>query len=82
MHVLPEWHSKGGQLVALFPSRRGLLPSVRAFVDFLKEELPALVSQPCTPVRSVAPTPLREHNPATQAVLAAKLPSRLTTHRP
>lgn len=43
VQVLPGWHAKAGQLVALFPSRRGLLPSVRAFVDFMKEELPALV---------------------------------------
>jgi hypothetical protein len=28
----------------LFPTRRGLIPAVRALVDFLKEELPSLVN--------------------------------------
>jgi DNA-binding transcriptional LysR family regulator len=38
--VLPEWRPKAGNLVILFPSRRGLAPAVRAFVSFLKAELP------------------------------------------
>lgn len=42
--VLPEWRPKEGQLTLLFPTRRGLIPAVRALVDFLKEELPPLVS--------------------------------------
>jgi len=37
--VLPEWRPKPGQLVVLFPSRRGLAPAVRVFVEFLKAEL-------------------------------------------
>ncbi len=41
--VLPEWRPKEGQLVVLFPTRRGLIPSVRALVDFMKIELPPLV---------------------------------------
>jgi DNA-binding transcriptional LysR family regulator len=41
--VLPEWRPKAGQLVVLFPSRRGLALAVRAFVDFLKSELPGLI---------------------------------------
>jgi hypothetical protein len=28
----------------LFPTRRGMMPAVRALVDFLKEELPPLLS--------------------------------------
>jgi DNA-binding transcriptional LysR family regulator len=41
--VLPEWRPKAGRLAILFPSRRGLAPQVRAFVDFLKAELPDLL---------------------------------------
>lgn len=43
--VLPEWRPKAGHLVVLFPSRRGLAPAVRTFVDFLKIELPPLLTQ-------------------------------------
>jgi DNA-binding transcriptional LysR family regulator len=42
--VLPEWRPKAGHLVVLFPSRRGLAPAVRAFVDFLKSELPGALA--------------------------------------
>jgi DNA-binding transcriptional LysR family regulator len=42
--VLPGWRPKDGQLVVLFPTRRGLIPAVRALVDFLKVELPPLVN--------------------------------------
>ena len=36
--VLPGWAPQTGIIHALFPSRRGLLPSVRAFIDFLAAE--------------------------------------------
>ena len=42
--VLPDWRPRAGHLVVLFPSRRGLAPAVRAFVDFLKDELPAALA--------------------------------------
>ncbi|MEG6992346.1 LysR substrate-binding domain-containing protein, partial [Pseudomonas aeruginosa] len=35
VRVLPEWTPVEGMVVAMFPSRRGLLPSVRALIDFL-----------------------------------------------
>lgn len=35
--VIPGWEPRGGILHAVFPSRRGLLPSVRALLDFLDE---------------------------------------------
>lgn len=38
VHVLPYWRPKAGIVHAVFPSRRGLLPSVRALLDFLAEE--------------------------------------------
>jgi DNA-binding transcriptional LysR family regulator len=36
--VLPEWEPKSGIVHAVFPSRRGLLPAVRALIDFLAEQ--------------------------------------------
>jgi DNA-binding transcriptional LysR family regulator len=33
--VLPDWRPRSGVVHAVFPSRRGLLPSVRALLDFL-----------------------------------------------
>lgn len=33
--LIPEWIPKSGIIHAVFPSRRGLLPSVRALIDFL-----------------------------------------------
>lgn len=38
VHVLPDWRPPSGVVHAVFPSRRGLLPSVRALVDFLAHE--------------------------------------------
>lgn len=33
--VLPDWRPRAGVVHAVFPSRRGLLPSVRALIEFL-----------------------------------------------
>lgn len=41
VHVLPEWRPRAGIIHAVFPSRRGLLPSVRALLDFLARECAA-----------------------------------------
>ncbi len=41
VHVLPEWRPRSGIVHAVFPSRRGLLPSVRALLDFLARECSA-----------------------------------------
>lgn len=38
VHVLPDWRPRAGIVHAVFPSRRGLLPSVRALVDFFARE--------------------------------------------
>jgi len=40
--LLPEWAPKAGIIHALFPSRRGLLPSVRALLDFLADQYVAM----------------------------------------
>ncbi|MBL8668739.1 MAG: LysR family transcriptional regulator [Rhodospirillales bacterium] len=39
--VLPDWRPRAGIIHAVFPSRRGLLPAVRAFIDFLARECAA-----------------------------------------
>ena len=41
--VLPAWLAGDSTITALIPYRRGLLPSVRAFLDHLVAELPAVV---------------------------------------
>jgi DNA-binding transcriptional LysR family regulator len=37
--VLPEWSPRPGIVHAVFPSRRGLVPAVRRFLDFLGEHV-------------------------------------------
>jgi DNA-binding transcriptional LysR family regulator len=41
--VLPQWRLPQGIFHAVFASRRGMLPAVRVFIDFLAERVPALV---------------------------------------
>lgn len=41
--VLPAWTLPLGVFHLVFPTRRGLLPSVRAFIDFLAERMPRLL---------------------------------------
>jgi len=41
--VLPEWRLPQGIAHLVFASRRGLLPAVRVFIDFLAEKLPPLI---------------------------------------
>jgi DNA-binding transcriptional LysR family regulator len=42
VNLLPDWAPRSGIIHAAFPSRRGLLPSVRALLDFLADEYAAL----------------------------------------
>ena len=42
VHVLPQWMPRRDVVHAVFASRRGLLPSVRALVDYLAERFQAL----------------------------------------
>lgn len=44
--LLPGWAPRSGILHAAFPSRRGLLPSVRALLDFLVKEYAELGDRP------------------------------------
>ena len=41
--VLPGWNTPQGVLHVVFASRRGMLPAVRAFIDFLAERLPGMM---------------------------------------
>lgn len=41
--VMPEWLAGEAMITAVIPFRHGLLPSVRAFVDFLVAEVPKAV---------------------------------------
>ena len=43
VRVLPAWRSPQGIVHVVFPTRRGMLPAVRAFIDFLAERLPAML---------------------------------------
>ena len=40
VHLLPDWSPPQGVVHAVFPSRRGLSPAVRGFLDFLAESMP------------------------------------------
>lgn len=42
--VLPYWTAGRPQISLLMPSRQGLLPAVEALIDFLKQELPAVLA--------------------------------------
>lgn len=39
VRVLPHWKAPHGILHAVYPSRRGILPAVRVFIDYLVEHL-------------------------------------------
>lgn len=41
VNVAPGWQPRAGVVHAVFPSRRGVLPSVRALLDFLGKEFAA-----------------------------------------
>jgi DNA-binding transcriptional LysR family regulator len=43
--VLPQWRLPQGICHAVFASRRGLLPAVRVFIDFLAERMPPLLEE-------------------------------------
>jgi DNA-binding transcriptional LysR family regulator len=44
--VLPDYKLRVHQLHAVFPSRRGMLPTVRAFIDALAKEIPSISARP------------------------------------
>lgn len=38
IHILPEWSLSTASLYLIYPSKRGLIPAVRHFIDFVGEE--------------------------------------------
>jgi len=42
--VLPDWIADESTFSALLPHRRGLLPAIRTFVDYLARHLPKYVA--------------------------------------
>ena len=77
--VLPEWRLPQGVAHAVFASRRGMLPSVRAFIDFLAEKLPPLIEESSLDCRHCGkdgktartqPPPQRPEPPAAHATMA------------
>ncbi|MEG1735125.1 MAG: LysR substrate-binding domain-containing protein, partial [Comamonas sp.] len=40
VQLMPDWAPPPGIVHAVFPSRRGLAPAVRHFLDFLAETMP------------------------------------------
>lgn len=42
-HVLPGWTLGPASMTAVIPHRQGMLPSVRAFLDHLREEVPKIM---------------------------------------
>ena len=43
--VLPNWQLPQGIFHAVFASRRGMLPAVRVFIDFLAEKIPPMLQE-------------------------------------
>ena len=43
--VLPQWRLPQGIAHAVFASRRGMLPAVRVFIDFLAQKLPPMLEE-------------------------------------
>ncbi|MHA6730498.1 LysR substrate-binding domain-containing protein [Devosia sp. A369] len=44
LHILPDWSSQPGTIQAVFSSRKGLVPAVRALIDYLAIEVPRKVA--------------------------------------
>lgn len=45
IELLPNWHFQKSFLHAVYPSRRGQIPAVRRFIDFLVEHLPPRIAE-------------------------------------
>ena len=72
--VVPDWRLPQGICHAVFPSRRGLLPAVRVFIDFLAERLPGVIQQNrllCSEIGRTGPAaPAALANPAKDVIRA------------
>lgn len=52
--VLEDWPPLPGLIYCVFPSRRGLVPAVRRFIDFVAEELPRNMVETDTTIKACA----------------------------
>lgn len=43
--VLPDWQLPVGIMHLVYPHRRGLLPAVRVFIDYMVEHIPVLAQR-------------------------------------
>lgn len=59
VHLLPGHTLPGHQLHAVYPTRRGMVPAVKAFVDLLVAELPGAMSQANQDFQRVVGRPTR-----------------------
>jgi DNA-binding transcriptional LysR family regulator len=57
VRLLPDWSTPVGVVHAVFPSRRGLTPAVRSFLDFLGETVPVCGSLLRLPAAARAESP-------------------------
>lgn len=70
--VLPYWRLPQGIFHAVFASRRGLLPAVRVFIDYIAEKAPGLVESArlqCSDIKGGQPCP-----ESIKAATAASIP--------
>jgi DNA-binding transcriptional LysR family regulator len=44
VRALPDWTAGSPQISLLMPSKRGMLPAVGALLNFLKQHLPAVLT--------------------------------------
>jgi hypothetical protein len=81
--VLPQWRLPQGIFHAVFASRRGLLPAVRVFIDFLAERVPALVESARLQCGDIPGKPCPEgiKNTTTPAPVAKDKPTRKSRER-
>ena len=74
--VLPQWRLPQGIFHAVFASRRGMLPAVRVFIDFLAERVPSLVETARLSCRDIKGGPCDEHEQQAFAQAAMPAPAR------
>jgi DNA-binding transcriptional LysR family regulator len=66
--VLPDWAATTHRIYLLYPSPRGMLPSVRSLIDYLIEHLPASI-QECSVDIEAMPRPCLSVRPEPPAVV-------------
>lgn len=77
--VLPQWRLPQGTFHAVFASRRGMLPAVRVFIDFLAEKAPGLVEAARLHCSEINGMPCPEGRPAVPRVRAASVEPTVAT---